>query len=160
MTSIKAKKTEYMGTVFRSKSEAMFARLLDLTCDTVWFYEPEQFRLVDKYVPDFLIIKKKENKPRLDFIEYKPKEPTASYLGNLVSHRLPEILKIAKSCYAKSSFDHQCFSIGFRVVCFDFFQSNSSLLELTFAQEAFKKNIFHVDASHLDDIKNYRFDLR
>lgn len=97
--------TEYKGTRFRSKSEAVFARFLDLV-EASWVYEPsEHFG----HVWDFIVFPEPvlyrhhsmrlqgeffissddvgatpqpiENKPFL--VEYKPSMPTNTYIDNL-----------------------------------------------------------------------------
>ena len=78
-TQLKARPTEYKGVRFRSKSEAVFARCLDLSprCGG-WTYEPEGYR----HPWDFCI-----QMPcscchcnRQAVIEYKPSAPTETYI--------------------------------------------------------------------------------
>lgn len=78
----KAIPTEYRGVRFRSKSEAVFARVLDL-CGHEWEYEPEQPKCLysggarSNHRWDFYL-------PLIDYyLEYKPKKPTATYIQNL-----------------------------------------------------------------------------
>ena len=51
--------TEYRGVKFKSKSEALFARCLDLANNDVvkiaWSYEPPFLKQPDGYIPDFEI---------------------------------------------------------------------------------------------------------
>jgi hypothetical protein len=104
---MKARPTEYKGVRYRSKSEAMFARFLELELDErrymgshkgPWFnnglnngasgfiYEPESLE-VDGWKPDFLVHQTWErivqgySLPVTDYqiIEYKPSKPTRTY---------------------------------------------------------------------------------
>lgn len=102
-TTFKAKKTEYMGVVFDSKSEAVFARALHLA-NNEWVYHPSkhcghkwdflvfpfqyfrrpQFAYVGgtSYVSKTLGVHL-AGKPLL--VEYKPSMPTMSYVENLIN---------------------------------------------------------------------------
>ena len=76
-------KTEYKGIVFDSKSEAMFARTLDLipVIDS-WDYHPPKFITGSSHDFDFLVDWDAARQRLL--IEYKPKRPTNTYLRNLI----------------------------------------------------------------------------
>lgn len=101
----KARPTEYRGIVYRSKSEAMFARYLELCRiersetyrsmlrgqvnapeqNSGFIYEPQGFDVED-WRPDFLVWNVITPGPKLhlpvatyDFIEYKPAKPTDTY---------------------------------------------------------------------------------
>jgi hypothetical protein len=100
----KAIPTEYKGVVYRSKSEAMFARYLELSSgDRVHIhYEWEDLILPCGYVPDFTSIAITAEltdrcPPDLSFnvIEYKPCMPTDTYVCNLIDrfNKIQEILK-------------------------------------------------------------------
>lgn len=88
---MEARKTEYKGIVFRSKSEAVFARALDLG-GWVWEYEPDRFRSTDGWVPDFWVvrIKMKDQSIFSCLIELKPCDPTETYKTELLN-RFKEI---------------------------------------------------------------------
>ena len=75
--------TEYKGVRFRSKSEAIFARAMDLAFpgDLFWEYEPKDFA-IDWWVPDFHVIHPYSGDC---LIEYKPSEVTETYKENLGS---------------------------------------------------------------------------
>lgn len=77
---MKAIPTEYKGTVFRSKSEAIFARAVDMCrCfSATWQYEPDF--LVPGYTPDFKITF--FNTVSI-FLEYKPTKPTKTYVNRV-----------------------------------------------------------------------------
>jgi len=77
-----ARETEYKGVVFRSMSEAVVARSLDLYGD-MWEYEPPEFRLSDGWAPDFLVSSNRKNHIALFLIEYKPAKPTDTYKKEL-----------------------------------------------------------------------------
>jgi len=84
------KPTEYCGVRFRSKSEAVFARCLDLAGHR-WQYEPGS---IAGHQWDFLIDRKNsigkygrafpKHWERFLFIEYKPSEPTMAYVDSIV----------------------------------------------------------------------------
>jgi len=92
--------TEYKGVVFRSKSEAVFARAIDIVNEwwdgrpkapgTVlrptrfsWMYEPKahshdwDFEIVDRHC--------QYCGARILLIEYKPSMPTMTYVNNLIA---------------------------------------------------------------------------
>ena len=75
--------TEYKGVRFRSKSEAVFARCLDLA-GWDWDYEPKN---ASGHRWDFLVDRKTEpgsGRERFVFIEYKPSQPTIAYVRSLI----------------------------------------------------------------------------
>ena len=82
MKTLEATPTEYKGIRFRSKSEAIFARALDLTPDLLWEYEPVEtesgwkpdFRVDDYFGPDHTVLS--------SLVEYKPSRPTDTYMRN------------------------------------------------------------------------------
>jgi hypothetical protein len=91
MTVMTARKTEYRGVVYRSKSEAMFARWLELVlqaeseCSNACFgFEYEPRLEVDRWTPDFLVWEVTPPEPfpamRYTLIEYKPSRPTDTYV--------------------------------------------------------------------------------
>jgi len=69
--------TDYRGTRFRSKSEAIFACAMDLAGYKEWEYEPKGSVAVD------FVVQLPERNMSLA-IEYKPSEPTAAYLEGRV----------------------------------------------------------------------------
>lgn len=90
--------TEYKGTVYRSKSEAMFARWLELQ-GRQSIYEPKGFE-VSGWNPDFLswwvppiepyMFRGEYLRPELpmlsyELIEYKPSRPTQTYIKSFDS---------------------------------------------------------------------------
>ena len=78
----KPTKTEYKGTVYKSKTEAIFARCLDLA-GCAYKYEPAIFKANDGYVPDFVVFDRDMN---LYIIELKPSEPTEVYRDKLANY--------------------------------------------------------------------------
>ena len=83
--------TEYNHTLFRSKTEAVFARALDLS-GHLWEYEPDWYHHGSGWVPDFFIASRawrdgdtSEVKWRLFLMcmELKPSMPTDAYLNQL-----------------------------------------------------------------------------
>lgn len=99
MKYIQARPTEYLGVVFRSKSEALFAQALAWSGYPKWEYEPEDMN-VEGYVPDFSLIDTRDYPHGfVDYryaIEYKPRGVTdsySSYLGHIA-----DALKANKKC--------------------------------------------------------------
>lgn len=98
---MKARPTEYRGIRFKSKSEARFALFLD-DQKKHWWYEPPALKLSDGYVPDFLIADVWQGNARdcgkdwrhphleIQIVEYKPSNPTATYMEELES-RLTDV---------------------------------------------------------------------
>jgi hypothetical protein len=109
-TDLKAIPTEYNGIRFRSKSEAIFARCLDLV-GFYWEYEPEvqpeKRYATDIRSWDFLIAGNgigpnliRHNEIML--VEYKPSQPTETYVENLkkmVSEWAGDLLEAYLPCY-------------------------------------------------------------
>jgi len=78
-TKFKPKPTEYKGIVFDSKSEAIFARALDLS-GAEWKYHPPQHC---GHEWDFLV--SSSTRPEIPtLIEYKPSMPTNTYVDQLL----------------------------------------------------------------------------
>jgi hypothetical protein len=77
---MKARPTEYRETVYRSKTEAILARALDLA-GYIYIYEPE-FIDMDGWTPDFMAF----NGDHDLTIELKPKAPTDTYKEQLEAH--------------------------------------------------------------------------
>jgi hypothetical protein len=97
--------TEYKGTVYRSKSEAMFARFLELSGED-FFYEP-QHELFETFKFDFITFctdtpgRNSNNGFHFFFpqftaciVEYKPKKPTATYVELFMSKSTELIEKL------------------------------------------------------------------
>jgi len=83
---MKPSPTEYRGTVFRSKSEAVIARGFDLE-SIQWRYEPSEYE-VDGWVPDFEIDSSKTE--WWIVVEYKPTQITRTY-RDLLKKRFKEL---------------------------------------------------------------------
>lgn len=115
MAVFEARPTEYKGTVFRSKCEAMFARWLELKGieDGDPFgiiYEPKYFTTLDGWVPDFLVWSVLDTDIGLAQVqrvlyEYKPSKPTETYLQTY-HKRTAELQDTYKSC-GEIGFSHQ-----------------------------------------------------
>lgn len=82
---LEARPTEYAGIVFRSKSEAVLARALDLHpgCAGNWVYEPEMFATSDGWKPDFYFRMVLSDSIWSGIVEYKPSPPTETYTARL-----------------------------------------------------------------------------
>jgi hypothetical protein len=81
------RKTEYKGIVFKSKSEAIVARSMDLA-GCLWRYEPIETLCQDGYILDFwIVIPQKLLADNIGFhtvfMEYKPSKPTDTYCNEL-----------------------------------------------------------------------------
>lgn len=98
----KAIPTEYRGIRFRSKSEAIFARALDLAHSgkLIWEYEPNEYE-VDGWKPDFYVKRQYEGSNYWDcIIELKPSEVTDTHMDNL-GNRFCELMdeNVGLLCY-------------------------------------------------------------
>lgn len=78
-------RTEYRGIVFRSKSEAIFARALDLSGSSVWAYETDFPYEIET---DFFIM----GRHLSGSFEYKPSCPTETYVENWMSKMMNAII--------------------------------------------------------------------
>jgi hypothetical protein len=144
--SIKATKTEYNGIVFRSKSEAIFARMLD-QLGYRWEYEPEYFQ-VGSYTPDFWVCA-----PLMCcVVEYKPAEPTQAYKDKLFDIFTSEKYRLVHGVLVYASpFD---IDAGFHAI-----RPNTELEEEKAWIGAPFTGTVEMRA-RLSDAKEYRFDLR
>jgi hypothetical protein len=88
MKILTARKTEFKGQVYKSKSEAIFANMLFSAGYDTFDYEPEWTQLDCGYIADFEVCFISETPfGLLEFqivIEYKPAEPTETYIGELL----------------------------------------------------------------------------
>lgn len=148
----KAKPTEYKGIRFRSKSEAMFAYILDNRWDGFWFYEPYQ---VDDYLVDFSLITKNEGTYPIEFlIEYKPSSPTDTYLEFVFSkyHELKE------KAFGKR--------VSFMLISLNMYDSSFDAEEYYFNPDSDVGYIKRPDTeadvweNWAREARNYRFDLK
>lgn len=157
MTDKKPIKTEYAGTVFRSKSEAMFARWIDIgPLNRKWIYEPD-FLKVGDYVPDFLMWGIGESPHRTEHIvaevvEYKPSLPTSSYINRL-ELIYPEIERLVaqKQSPVSFSFDIAVGSVWNDVRCH---------FRRTKSTRKFRRIDYDWLGEYINQIKSYRFDLQ
>ena len=153
---IKARPTEYKGTVYRSKSEAYVARWLD-SLDWAFSYEPEWLR-VGNYVPDFAYSTPRNYfltgmwHPSVTVVEFKPVAPTRTYMLELEA-RFREIENKVKDS----------FEIGFELWLGSPFKIES--MEWCVLSSSSKKwkgyNLWpFMDNHDPRDLKSYRFDLK
>lgn len=168
-----ARKTEYKGVVFDSKSEAIFARLLDLH-GVPW--EGRHPIRHDFHDWDFLVWTyavrcvvlgdplqngQRENatacwhgehiEPTL--IELKPSRPTVTYLNNLVRQHSGQ--PIRKVVVWGSPFEESEDGIIYRAI--PIFPLGEWSLE---DDSLLKDEIAGMDEIHLNDALSYRFDLQ
>jgi len=79
--ALEARPTEYAGTLFRSKTEAVYARAFDII-GWQWEYEPEI--PLWPHNPDFLLAAPvRESALSLLVVEIKPSKPTSAYLMSI-----------------------------------------------------------------------------
>lgn len=157
---MQARATEYRGIVFRSKSEAQLAYILDHAEGNIVFdYEPVNFKTSSGYIPDFAKIQYVlNNEFRIGFpvyitiIEYKPSMPTDSYLKTL-SENFAEL-------YKKDSFkiiDSYLLIFGSAY--------NNEFNAMSFDPQTLKINkgyfkLNWITPKLIDEALNYRFDLK
>lgn len=164
-----ARPTEYNGVTFRSKSEAIFARGLDIHGYDWWEYEPNNYKLDDGYVPDFIVCSEESG---IILIEYKPRQVTNAYFNSL-EKKAPiclydrfgiadEFLLITGSPFNDDEVEMH--------LLFNYYGINH---EVSFNEQCYFLNtkyikcnngMFYYDKfsslfSHWKEAKNYRFDL-
>lgn len=169
MESLKAVPTEYRGIRYRSKSEAMFARWLDLSrqdsvrkassCmtwfESVWVYEPN-LTWLGGFSCDFYLcwieIQNNVTQMKHRCIEYKPSRPTNTYCSNLFDR------------FDKCKYLSNVAATGVSVDCFVFFGSVYNKDRGVVKRDSDGRLIFcELDwifaQESEEDLKNYRFDL-
>lgn len=95
---------EYRGVVFRSKSEAVFARAMDLNGHTGgrWMYEPcchshpWDFEVAVPFQDSCSLCGHDVVSFRRVLIEYKPSEPTRTYIAELTEKVRPSVEKCCR----------------------------------------------------------------
>jgi hypothetical protein len=84
---MEARPTEYLGVVYKSKTEAMFALLLNIVTDeySSFTYEEIRFKTPDGYIPDFTkyISVGNHTTDFIEMIEIKPSVPNKTYIEYL-----------------------------------------------------------------------------
>lgn len=171
MNNIKAIPTQYKGILFDSKSEAIFARSLDVWNKKqngygklTWQYHPEKFQ-IDRYCPDFSCAPIISQCHALDanlkirLIEYKPSRPTSAYI-NRIANYFNEI---------KNS-DHFNIIYHYMIICYGNTFEETPLRKILICHKKTKRT--HIIDSRLSDdltpefnteclseAKKYRFDL-
>ena len=148
---MKAIPTEYKGIVFRSKSEAIYARSLDLFDNTLWRYEPEELKVGD-YVPDFSVIYDLPEGYGHEVIEYKPAYPTKTYLDRLSSH----FSQLNETMHKHSSFYN-----AFILICVSPWEPEQAGVYV-WSEDCFikSKNGTSQTVSSMTEAMEYRFDLK
>lgn len=151
----KPRTTEYKGVVFRSKSEACLAKWFE-DRGFLWSYEPKEFT-VGNYTPDFVVCFKASNNTLPRFVvEYKPSEPTMTYMEG----RASDLYQLT-----------QLTATPFAVLCGSFFENEDAVPTKTYVFEIGTSNIAYVrngwfsDEGRSDEaarklISKHRFDLR
>lgn len=144
-TTKQAIPTDFMGVRFRSKSEAMFANLLE-HLGLVWIYEPT-FLTSGDYVPDFVcFIKKSGCLTKAIVIEYKPCKPTQAYFDRL-AEKAPLI--------RRKLGDMPC---ALDVNSINFFE-DSHLYVWEYISREWRQSTVRLSDRILDSVKSYRYDL-
>ena len=174
MQKIKATPTSYKGQNFKSKSEAIFARLLDLRQFT-WEYEPLHYAF-ESYVPDFHVVFESKPDHRLVqfIIEYKPCSPSPMYLhkfNNYVSyldkinHNIPIQPLIVYGNFFQSPVKLMCIGYCSENLFKHFWEGENYYGK----KEYFKLNNIYreqphdfkfFDQSQISQARKYRFDLK
>jgi hypothetical protein len=171
MSNIKPTKTEYKGIVFDSKSEAIFARAMDIqnaeterNSKMFWHYHPERFTMND-YCPDFSIQlwSKIYDGKKFDqltqsviLIEYKPAAPTQTYVDKIRSYY--DALK-EKDHYNVIDYILICYGNVFESESLKVIQIYSDSSGNTISKDSsyITDNIFCKE--YISEARNYRFDL-
>lgn len=180
---MKARPTEYKGIRFRSKSEAVFARYLDLTLDELaetgtaanvasgsrggFRYEPKTH--IDGWNPDFLMWQVDlpherfeggnffSSIPRLNetYIEYKPSRPTDTYVNEWFDY-------VSKwKDVARNNSPERWWRSDFRIYYGSVFSSaDRGVLQTNPVGEIFDDKQNDWVAGLEDELKSYRFDLQ
>lgn len=164
-TTKTARPTEYMGTTYRSKSEAMFARYLDLSLsDHPWgkesgfVYEPDFLNDTCGVAPDFYVYQypKKLSTAFISLIEYKPVEPTEC----TIVHKSRELLECSRKVVEFINKKTELRQVV--VSCTIFFGSvyNDSMGRILCLPDGgfIRDNNRWIDG-YEDSIKSYRYDL-
>jgi len=147
----------FQGILFKSKSEAMFANILEQMKGyrnyLRWVYEPKQFETKDKYIPDFIIYEGDELflADWIYLIEYKPSMPTQAYIDYLAK-QFEEIKK--KDCY---HFIDNCYLVYGN--CFD---NNFCRIVYDFESHQFfnqNDSLNWVEKIYVERAKSHRYDL-
>ena len=176
--NIFAIQTEYKGIIFRSKSEAIFARCLDFWVDEDknkirhWLYEVGwSGKGTEKDFDFFITSSDKSNAVfrHLAFIEYKPSKPTETYLKKWRGKSAAVINKY------KSILDYGLGSIECMLIAHNFFDEKNEAVVYSALSRMYGTATSTVqDSSYLDravkftaqvlqykdDAKSYRFDLQ
>jgi len=154
--SYEAVPTQYAGVLFRSKSEALFARTLELL-GYAWIYEPEWLRCADGYVPDFMYIPAAGDRSfamdmKIFVTEYKPHRPTHAYLDQLRKHEL-EIEARSPGWIGMFDCVYGSFFEKAPVLCSVFFDCSGKLIERSGSTHPW------CNTATLLEAKRYRFDI-
>lgn len=154
--SLKARPTEYEGVVFRSKSEAMFARLLDMM-NSDWAYEPD-YMAVDGWLPDFVIPAVEEHfHVILLVVEYKPSNPTETYINEFAGRisRLSRIWEFSMCEIRGVVCWINWFGMNTNSGAYIIEDGGCAIREADQWEPLFMKGAY----AYRDEIRNYRFDL-
>lgn len=149
--------TLFQGIVFRSKSEAMFANILEQMKGyrnyLRWVYEPDRFKTKDGYIPDFIIYEGDEMflADWIYLIEYKPSKPTFEYLQHL-SKQFEEIKR--KDCY---HFIDNCYVVYGNCYNNDFMRIVYDFDSHQFFEQP--DSLHWVQKIFVDRAKSHRYDL-
>lgn len=179
MKHIKAINTEYKDVVYKSKSEAIFARSIDLLSERSthveidFMYLNNNHVLRNGYTPDFLVtyISKCCKLLKVHIIEYKPKLPTKTYIDELWN-RFNDLscyyLQFSEMFGEKKGIDKDNVELTFFLVYGSPF-NDDEVITLSFCNRC---NCFHDVSKNTDyfnysfmksvfkDAKEYRFDLQ
>lgn len=147
--TLKPRPTEYLGILFRSKSEAMFARWID-SMGVQWDYEPEALR-VGEWRPDFVMQPNaSQGEIQIFVVEYKPRLPTKAYLGDFSGR------------FAALSEKNSLFKMEAIVACVDWFSDSENTLLALMPDGTFGEQVVEwlPNERQKEKVRQFRFDLK
>lgn len=164
---IKARPTEYLGVRYRSKSEAIISRSIDLTYEPYLkyekTYEPDWFEFKDGYTPDFFIFLADEKaQPCLSIlVEYKPSMPTGVYLDRFKQRAGEYFSKNLATCLKHNVIPFFILAVG------NPFSVNENIVLSIKQQAPYEIEKISIDSiigrfmsyHSIEKAKEYRFDL-
>ena len=151
---MEAIKTMFKGKEFRSKTEAMFALILDKSQGQYsrWTYEEQRFKTPSNYVPDFVRYYGVEAflSDFISVIELKPSIPTQTYIEHL--EKQFNWLK-ANDKFEFINWYCLCIFNPYDRICEQVILEDGKLLVENLERPAWFKD------EYFDMVLNYRFDL-
>lgn len=147
---LKPIRTEYSGIVFRSRTEAQFARALNVGGND-WEYEPQWLTGEDGQTPDFVVPSICDNRLVMRMMECKPSEPTETYKSELV-RRAKSWIKILPCSSGLELFAASFYTMEFLAWYWNWTDEQWETWDFFEA--------LNLSRSQLEEIKHTRFDLK